>query len=57
MWLDHEEEEMIAFRLKILGEEKVLLLKARARTPARYIDKVAIKLYLQEQLARLTEKP
>ena len=50
LWIDHEAEELIELRRKILGDDKVALLKARARTPARYIDKAAIKLYLQAKI-------
>lgn len=53
LWIDHEAEELIELRRKILGVRKVLLLKARERTPARYIDKAAIKLYLKTKIEEL----
>ena len=36
-----------------LGQEGYDLLKARARVPARYIDKEAIRLYLEAQIKEL----
>ena len=45
LWIDHEAEEKIELLKRILGEDKADLLQARARTPARYIDKEAIRLY------------
>lgn len=36
-----------------LGEENFNLLQARARTPARYLDKKLIEIYLKEQLKTL----
>ena len=50
LWIDHEAEEKLELLKSIIGEDKVLLLKARARTPARYLDKEAIRLYLMNQL-------
>ena len=60
-WIDHEAEEKEALLVKFLGEQGAMLLKARARTPARYIDRAAITLYLkskirEEKTPRLTPK-
>lgn len=38
-----------------LGQERYALLKARARTPARYLDKEAIRIYYQAKIKALEE--
>ncbi len=48
---DLEQKEELIERL--LGQEGYALLKARARTPVRYIDKEAIKLYLKAKIKEL----
>lgn len=37
---------------QLIGEQEFDLLLSRARTPARYIDKEAIRLYFEEKLRR-----
>ena len=48
---NHDEEK--AFMIHKLGQEGLDMLQARARTPARYIDKNAITLYLKAQIKEL----
>ena len=48
---DHTEKE--DFILRHLGQEGYDLLKARARTPARYLDENLISIYLKEQIKKL----
>ena len=49
IYLDGNPLEKVEFFRERLGD-KFDLLNSRARTPARYIDKAAIKLYLQEKI-------
>ena len=50
-WYDHHDTEKQEFFRKRLGEEKFDLLQARMRTPARYLDKEAIRFYLEKQIS------
>ena len=53
MWIDHEDEVKQELLKSKIGADRVILLKAQARTPARYIDKELIRLYLLEQIRGL----
>ena len=55
MWIDHEAEEKLELLDKKVGADNVLLLKARARTPARYIDKNALEIYFKIKIKELEE--
>ena len=46
-------DEFVAFMTKRLGERELDLLNSRARTPVRYLDKEAIRLWLEQQIRRL----
>lgn len=51
--LDSEPLEKVEFWKKRLGEDKFDMLNSRARTPARYLDKEAIRLWLQIEVKKL----
>jgi hypothetical protein len=51
--LDSEPLEKTMFWKKKLGEDKFNMLNARARTPARYLDKEAIKMWLKQEIGKL----
>lgn len=53
MWIDHEAEEKIQLLKSIVGEEGYDLLRARARTLAKYVDESAITVYLQAKIQEL----
>ena len=53
LWIDHEEEEKLDLRQRAIGEDRVLLLKARARTPARYVDTSGLELYYEQRIKTL----
>lgn len=55
MLIDREADEKAVMLNKFLTETQILLLKSRARTPARYLDRAAIKLYFTEKLKKLNE--
>lgn len=55
MWIDHEAEEKIALLVSKIGQDRYDLLKARSRTPSKYIDINAITLYLNQKLKELKE--
>ena len=55
LWIDHEAEEKLELLKNKIGEDKVLLLKARARTPARYLDREAIRLYYKAKIEEVLE--
>ena len=50
MYLDGQAVEKVEFFKKLLGEESFDYLQGRARTPARFIDREAITLYLKSQI-------
>ena len=54
--IDRDLEAKEEFIHRQLGGEGYDLLKARARTPARYIDKAAIGLYLKAKIEELKER-
>ena len=45
--------EFVEWFKQRLGEQGFDLLNSRARTPARYLDKAAITLYLKEEIKKL----
>lgn len=51
--LDSQPLEKVEFFKQRLGEREFDLLQARARTPARFIDKAGITLYLKEKIKEL----
>ena len=51
--LDRDHIEKEEFIKEHLGEEGYNLLKARARTPARYLDENALTLYYKEKIRLL----
>ena len=51
VYLDSQPLEKVEFFRGLLGD-KLELLQARARTPVRYLDKAALKLYFEEKLKR-----
>jgi len=53
MYLDGQAVEKVEFFKKLLGEESFDCLQNRARTPARFIDRTAIELYLKQELENL----
>lgn len=55
MVLDRDHTAKEDFILSHLGQEGYDLLKARARTPARYLDKAAIRLYFRERIRIMEE--
>lgn len=48
---DHSEKE--AFIVSHLGQERYDLLKARARIPARYLDRAALTIYLKIKIREM----
>ncbi len=52
-YLDGHPVEKVEFFQQRLGQEKFDLLGSRARTPARYIDKQAITVYLKLKIKEL----
>jgi len=53
MYLDSHPVEKVEFFRQGLGQERFDMLQCRARTPAKYIDKVAIGLYLKLKISEL----
>jgi len=54
-YLDSHPEEKIEFFKNRLGEQAFDMLKNRIRTPARFMDKEVIRLYLKEKIKELGE--
>jgi len=51
IYLDTHSKEKEAFKLEILGEERLAMLEARERDMSK-VDREAVRLYLREELKK-----
>jgi len=51
MRMDHHSKEKEAFKLEILGEERLAMLEARERDMSS-VDRESVRLFLREELKK-----
>lgn len=55
MLLEHHPSEHTEWFKNYIGEAEYDMLQARARTPARYLDKKLLELYYRDQIEKMNE--